>query len=235
MKTTSLLLALCLPTALTAQTPAAPAAPAQLVLEPGATKFRDLVDRAAAVMGANILLHEQELAGSRSESVLVLQQRLVASAAECEATLSTLLVSQGLALTVLDGPRRLYEVVSMHGPRNRLERATLRTAEDLLAAPTSRMPVTTMVTLKHTNATIITNMLRPFFASTGAPGGGQITIGTAGPMTLVVTGMQDQVVGVLRMVREGDQAGTEPPLETAERLEQLERRIAALEARLDKK
>jgi hypothetical protein len=113
-----------------------------------------------------------------------------------------------------------------------------RSVDEVLARPDLKLPVLVMVPLKHINATIATNALRPFFASTGAPGGGgTLTLGNVGNSSaMLLTGMQDQVAQAIRLIRGCDVPPPPEQMEQAansgERIQQLERRVKALEDKL---
>ena len=152
--------------------------------------------------------------------------------------LASMLHRSGLALTRADGKGTL-EVLNMQGPRGRdvTSRAETLTLEQVLARPDRKMPVSTVVKLQHVNATIATNALRPFFASTGGPVS-SLTLGNVGNNSgMVLCGMQDQVVQAIRMLREVDLPAT--PEEVARqksnssRVEDLEKRVKALEEKLE--
>ena len=110
-----------------------------------------------------------------------------------------------------------------------------RTAEQVLARPTLRIPVTAVIELKHVNAVIATNALRPFFASTGGQSPvTSLTIGNVGSgSSLLVSGLQDQVAMAIQLIGKCD---VPPPPEAQkaemDRADALERRIAALEKKL---
>jgi len=210
--------------------------PASFVLEAGDHRTSDLVDKAAQFLGRNILFCEQETAQcGPGGGTLRLQQRVEVDATGCEELLCSLLYVRGLALVPIDEARGMWEVLSMAGPRGRevQSRAVLRTPEDVLARPQLRMFVTTMLLLKNINANIATNALRPFFAQTGNQNGPSLTLGTGGSNNgLVIAGFQDQVAAVIRMIRNLDDGAAKEHAQGDERIAELERRIAALEARL---
>ncbi|MBL9077216.1 MAG: hypothetical protein JNL08_06925 [Planctomycetes bacterium] len=231
MKTAALLVLTLLP-ALAAQQEEAKGRP--FVLEAGETKLTEFVDRCASHLGWNILSSAQELASCPRQEIRT-QNRIEVDHDGCIELLSTMLARGGFVLTELDAKKSVYEILAMEGPRGReiLNRAVRRTPEQILAQPTLRMPVSTVVELKHINAPIAVNALRPFFASTGGPGS-PLTIGSVGNISSVlVTGMQDQVALAIDMVRQCD---VPPPPEaqraTTDRIEALERRVASLEKKL---
>jgi hypothetical protein len=87
----------------------------------------------------------------------------------------TMLYIKGFAVVPRgEGPLEILEIVSMIGPRSRevTNGARYVTPDELhLYRNQTGVPILTTVSLKNINATIATNALRPFFASTGAPGG----------------------------------------------------------------
>lgn len=219
--------------------PAAKVQEQKFVLEPGTIKLTDLIDRSARFLGWNILAQEQELASSGGQSSVQLQNQISVDHDGCLELVTSLLYRSGLALVPLDEGKNLYEVISLMGPRQRdiSARAKATTVADILARPNLKIMVTTVVPLQHTNATIATNALRPFFASTGGPSGGSLTLGNVGNNTsLLLSGMQDQVAAALRLIQACDVAppADQLPPSLADRVEALERRIAELERKLAK-
>jgi type II secretory pathway component GspD/PulD (secretin) len=210
--------------------------PASFVLDAGDHRTSDLVDKAAQFLGRNILFCEQETAQcGPGGGTLRLQQRVEVDATGCEELLCSLLFVRGLALVPIDEARGVYEVLAMAGPRGRelQSRAPLRTVDDVLARPQLRMFVTTTLLLKNINANIATNALRPFLAVGGNANTASLTLGTAGSNNgLVLAGFQDQVAAVIRMIRNLDDGAAKEHAQGDERIAELERRIAALEARL---
>jgi hypothetical protein len=204
------------------------------VVEAGETKLTDLIDRAAIFLGWNILSNEQEMAAG-GPGTIRLQHRIEVHREGCEEVLTAMLYRAGFAITAIDEGKQLYEVISMNGPRSRelMSRAVRRTPEEILRRPNLKMAATTAVQLKHINASIATNALRPFFAATGSPTTG-LTLGNLGNNSaLVIAGMQDQVAIVLRFLETCDVPQTpEQTPASAERLEALEKRVAALEQKL---
>ena len=211
---------------------AAPKTP--FVVEPGEVKLLELVDRAAAYLQWNILSNANEVTGGGGPPVVRLQQRIETDRDGCEDVLTSLLYRAGLAVVPMDEPKRLYELISMQGPRAReiSSRAIRRSPAEILARPTLVMPVTTAVQLKHINAAIATNSLRPFFASSGGPNS-SVTIGNVGNNTsLLISGFQDQVANVLRILETSDVPGPEIAPQITELIESLQKRIEALEKKL---
>ena len=232
---------------------------APFVFEPGVVDVRTLIERCGAYLQCNILLDEAELGGGRQQRpaakaadaapegpFVALQLPVVTDRDGCEELLGSLLWTRGLALVPLDEQKGVYEVLSVHGPRAREIplRAVLRTPAEVLARPHLRQFVTVVQELEHTNATIATNALRPFFATSGGQQGvASLTLGNVGTATsMVLTGPQDLVASALQMLKAADVP--QPPEvrpELTARLDalasqnaQLLQRVAALEEKLGK-
>jgi hypothetical protein len=213
-----------------------PAGP-PFAIEAGELKLGDLIDRAADYLKRNILVTEQEMMqAGQGSNVFKLQQPISTDRDGCEELLTTLLSTRGFAVVPLDEQKGVYEVISMNGPRSReiFSRAAQRTPEQILARPNLKMPVVTVVPLKHVNGTIATNALRPFFASTGAAqGGGSLTLGNVGNnSSILLSGLQDQVANAIRMLQIADIPGAPEVAGAAERMEALSQRVAALEQKI---
>jgi general secretion pathway protein D len=104
-----------------------------------------------------------------------------------------------------EGPLEILEIVSMIGPRSRevTNGARYVTPDELhLYRNQTGVPILTTVSLKNINATIATNALRPFFASTGAPGGaGSPTLGNVGNNTaMLIQGFGPQVFAAVKLL-----------------------------------
>lgn len=245
----------------------APAAKPPFVFEPGVVELRALVERCGAYLQRNILLDDSELqsnsgrkarpappaaAGAPAAAApaadgptgpfVELQLPIVTDRDGCEEMLTSLLWTRGLALIPLDEAKGVYEVLSMSGARAREipTRAVQRTAEQVLARPTLRQFVSIAYTLQHTNASIATNALRPFFAGQNT---NSLILGNMGNATSVLlSGPQDQIANALLILRAADVP--QPPEarpELTQRLdalqkqnEQLAQRLAALEEKLGK-
>lgn len=211
-------------------------------LPAGEVQLPALIDQCAAYLGANIFWSPQELQASGPAPSVKLQHPIETGRDGCEELLSTLLVRSGLALVWLDEKGTMMEVVNMSGQRGRevWMRAQERTVEAALARPNLKMPVTVMMPLEHINATIATNALRPFFASSGSSISPSLTIGNVGSSrAMLICGMQDQVVQAIRLLQKCDVPGGSdmmgmPGSADAERIARLEQRVKALEEQLAK-
>jgi hypothetical protein len=208
----------------------------QFTLEAGEVAVAGLIDRCAIFLGRNILSSPLEL---REVPPARLQQRITTDRDGCEELLAGILYSNGLALTWLNEKAGIMEVINLSGPRGReaTMRAVTRSVEAVLARPELKTAVITTVPLQHINATIATNSLRPFFASTGGPAaGGTLTIANVGNSTaLVLCGMQSQVAHAVQLLRTVDVQSKEPnalELELQARIQTFEARLKAIEDKL---
>ena len=166
--------------------------------------------------------------------VITMQKRIAVDALGCEDLISQLLYTKGFALVSIDASKGLYEVIAMYGPRRALiqERALTMTPEEVLRRPNLKMPVVTSVPLEHIQVQVATNSLRPFFASSGQVSG-SLTLGNVGNnRAMLLMGFADQVAAAIRLLRLVDvPAGpVNPTLES--RVNELEKRIAALERKV---
>lgn len=130
----------------------------------------------------------------------------------------TMLYIRGFAVVPRgEGDLELLEIVSMVGPRGRevTNGARYVTPDEL---PTYRnqtgVPILTTVPLKHINATIATNALRPFFASAGAPtAGATLTLGNVGNNTaMLLQGFGPQVFAAVELLKLVDVPTEQPNL-----------------------
>lgn len=240
MKTATLALSLfTLTAACLSQQPAKDPAKAPFVIEAGAIELTTLIDRCATYLDWNILLNPQEMTAGPGTTQIRLQKAVSTDASGCEEFLAGLLSRNAMALTFVSPQGPTYEVISMHGPRGRevTNRAVQRTPEQVLARPDLKVVVMTTVQLQHINATVATNAMRPFFASTGAPTSASLSVGNVGNSSgMLLLGMQDQVAQAIRVLRACDV----PPPAPSEldqsswqaRMEALERRLKTLEDKL---
>lgn len=208
-------------------------------LAAGDVQIPALIDQCAAYLQVNILSSPNELQTGQPMSVK-LQQSVTTDRDGCEELLTSLLYRSGLGLMWLDDKGAMMEVVNLMGPRSRelWGRTQERSVEAVMARPNLKLPVTVAVPLEHINATIATNALRPFFASVGSVPG-SLTIGNVGNnKSLLMSGMQDQVVQAIRLVQKCDQPGSYEgqgmPMPDMDRVGKLEARVKALEEQLGK-
>ncbi len=216
-----------------------PAPSGTFQLASGAHSTKDIIDATARYLGVNILANKGEL---EMTPQIDLQSAVLLRGDEVEQFVGDLLWTRSLALVPRAGS---YEVISMVGSRGRevMTAAVMRTPEEILLRPSLRTPVTTTISLKHINANIATNALRPFFAQAGMPAGGAgLTFGTAGSNDrILISGFQNDVARAIELVRANDQppvnkAAAPSPAgaqldDLAKKVEALEKRIEALEKR----
>ncbi|MBL8752385.1 MAG: hypothetical protein JNK15_03710 [Planctomycetes bacterium] len=235
----------------------AAATKAPFVFETGVVDLRTLLERCGTYLQRNILADDVELgvgpgkpkgkpaAEASGGPFVELQLPVVTDAAGCEELLTGLLWTRGLVLVPLDEAKGVYEVLSMNGARAREInlRAPQRTVQQVLARPTLRQFVTVVVELRHTNATIANNALRPFFAMGGSNNGMPLNVGNVGNSTsLLLSGPQDVVAIALQLVQAADvpqPPESRPDLQQrlealARQNEQLAQRVATLEEKLGK-
>lgn len=203
MKTYTTLLTLLLTAAPAIAQDADDAAP--FVLPAGELKTTDLIDSCAAYLEWNILYAEVEFPEPTASTKL--QRQVVTDRDGCEELLYSLLYRQGYAVKALDLKRDMYEVLAIQGQRGRelSAGAPYVACEQVLARPTLKRQVLTTLSLKHINAQLANNALRPFFASSGGGFPGGIMIGTVGDQqSLLLQGFQDQVAQAIRVVQLAD-------------------------------
>lgn len=129
----------------------------------------------------------------------------------------TMLYIKGFALVPRgEGDLEILEIVSMSGPRSRevTNGALYVTPDELhLYRHQTGVPIMTTVTLKNINATIATNALRPFFASTGSSTLGGPTLGNVGNNTaMLIQGFGPQVYAAVKLLELVDLPTEEPNL-----------------------
>lgn len=111
----------------------------------------------------------------------------------------------------------LNEIVFMSGQRGRevTNGARYVTPDELIDYRyQTGVPILTTVPLENINATIATNALRPFFASTGSPtGGGSLTLGNVGNSSaMLLQGFGPQVYAAVKLLELVDIPTEEPNL-----------------------
>lgn len=185
----------------------APPPPRPFVVAAGDVDLADLVDRAAVYLGCNIVYRRTDLLAASMLLNARLQTELVTDRNGCEELVASLLQSAEFALTQSDAAGALREVIPLRGPRagEALTRAVVRTPAEVLARPALRVPVRTVVELKHMPAETALAMLRPLLADAAAPaatGAGLKANVVEG--SCVLSGMQDQVAQALQLLATSD-------------------------------
>jgi len=127
----------------------------------------------------------------------------------------TMLYIRGFALIPRgEEGNEMWEVVSLTGQkRTELGSAAKYVTTDEIPAYAGQtgVQILTTVALEHTNATVATNALRPFFAAAGGAGGpGQLAIGNVGDQRfLVLQGFGPQVHAAYQLLKLVDQKSPE--------------------------
>ena len=194
-----------------------------MTLPAGEITANDLIDAAAKFLGRNILWSPQELGNAQT---FALQRPLAVDARGCEEVLCQLLATRNLIVLPIDESKNLFEVVSLQGARQRdvAAAAVWRTPDELLQREQLKQLVICLVPLKHINAQVATNALRPFF---GMFGGGNnspaaLVIGNIGTNeAILLQGFADQVADAIRLLRESDK----PMAERSPEMFQLDQAI----------
>jgi hypothetical protein len=175
------------------------------VLPEGTINVEELIDASARFLARNILWQAQELGNQPS---FVFQKRLALDAVGCEEMLGQLLATRNLVIVPVDEKRQVWEVLNLQGQRRNdvMSRAVPRTPEEVLQRPNLKQFVLVTLPLKHINATIATNSLRPFFASNSGTNQPGMMFGTAGSNeAILMAGFADQVAASIRMLQQCDQ------------------------------
>lgn len=126
----------------------------------------------------------------------------------------TMLYTKGFAVIPRgEGGLELLEIVMMNGPRGREVSSSARhvAPEDLANYRfQTGVPILTTLPLKHINAQLARNTLRPFFASTGGNFVGSVQIGNVGNKSaLLLQGFGPQVHAAARMIQLVDEPSAE--------------------------
>lgn len=116
-----------------------------------------------------------------------------------------------------EGDLEILEIISITGPRQReITNGAKYVPPDELSQFRNQtgVPILTTIPLKHINATIATNALRPFYASTGgAAGGAQLTLGNVGNNTaMLLQGYGPQVYAAVKLLELVDVPVEQPNL-----------------------
>jgi hypothetical protein len=116
-----------------------------------------------------------------------------------------------------EGDLEILEIISITGPRQReITNGAKYVTPDELSQYRNQtgVPILTTMPLKHINATIATNALRPFYASTGGTAGGaQLTLGNVGNNTaMLLQGYGPQVYAAVKLLELVDVPVEQPNL-----------------------
>jgi len=197
------------------------------VLKAGEHSLLKVIHNAATFLGRNYLTNDEEFANSPT---ITLDKTLNLDAFGCEEVVSQLAYSRDFAMTAVDAERGIYEFLFVRGPRRPeiFLRAQFVPPEEIRRRTRLKMVVATAVRLERASASRVVNSVRPLLAGIGAGVGG-VQIGTGGhERTVLLLGFADQLAAALRMRQEVDKNAEAAP-GVSERLDTVERRLAALE------
>ncbi|MFN7670717.1 MAG: hypothetical protein ACK5S5_09755 [Planctomycetota bacterium] len=221
----------------TRSAPAAVAAAADpFVLPAGDLELADVVARASAYLGCNVLIQKGALPDA-GKAPLTLQRGLKTDRAGCEEFLATALAHYGMTLTYVDSKQTTMEALHPNAANaeRALQRATPRTVDEVLARPDLAMPATVVVDVAHCNLGEALSAMQPFVARGKGIGIG-LTVGQLGDSKrLLMVGLQTEIAQALAVLRAVDrpEAATETLRRERDReVEQLQRRIEGLERML---
>jgi hypothetical protein len=204
-------------------------------LKAGGYRLPDLVDRAAAFLGRNVIWNESERAAADGQLTVRISQGMALDANDCEDVISELLHTRNFAVVPLNEEHGLYEVIFLLGPRRGdvAARAMHRSPEAILARPNLHMVVVTTVTLQHIHANSAATALRPFISQSSTPLSSPMIGSPGDDRSLVVQGFGPQVAQTLRMLVAIDQPKPEHPegesSSLSRAIDRLSKRVARLE------
>jgi hypothetical protein len=206
------------------------------VLPAGDIEITDVVARAAAYLGCNVLVPKGALPAA-GQAPLRLQRGVTTDRAGCEEFLAMALAHFGLTLTYVDRKQTTLEALLLNTSSHdrALQRATPCSVDDVLARPDLAMPATVVVDVAHCSIGEALSAVQPFVARSKALGIG-LTVGQLGDSKrLLMLGLQTELAQALAVLRAVDrpEAATEAVRRERDReVEQLQRRIDGLERML---
>lgn len=206
------------------------------VLPAGDLDIADVVARASAYLGCNVLIQKGALPEA-GKAPLTLQRGLKTDRAGCEEFLATALAHFGMTLTYVDSKQTTMEALQLnsYSAERALQRATPRTVDDVLARPDLAMPATVVVDVSHCSLGEALSAMQPFVARSKGIGIG-LTVGRLGDSNrLLMLGLQTEIaqaLAVLRAVDRPEAATATLRRERDREVEQLQRRIDGLERKL---
>lgn len=225
-----LLAAAFVPASLAAQESAPSASSADFSLAAGDHDLRVMITAAAKFLGRNLLLPDRELMG---DSTVALQVGQKLDRDGCLAVVTQLAYTQGLVIVPIDRDRGMWEFINLNGPRRgeAFTRAPSLAIADIRALKGVRTVVTTVFQVQHVRATVMVQLLRPFFATNGAL---SLILGSAGSdNAVVVSGLVDDVLNLETTIRSLDLPAKEKEPTSEERLQAVEAKLAALAAKVE--
>lgn len=204
-----------------------------LTLPAGEFTAADLVEATARFLCRNYLYDEGAIAALSS---FTLQKSLALDALGAEDVLYALLASRDLVVLPIDEGRGLYAIVPLAAGDRPVPVTSIpsRTPNEILQRPHLRELVTTAIELRGLDAVQLAASLQVHFALLSPRLAGRPAACAAGPRTLLLHGFRDQLAEVVSLVRlmERQVEATAVPPSLLQRLDALEREVAALRAEL---
>ncbi|MEO6597336.1 MAG: hypothetical protein ABIP94_21545 [Planctomycetota bacterium] len=205
-----------------------------LTLPAGDLTVAELIDSVALYLCRNYLFDPDTIEKAKG---FTLQRPISLDALGSEEMLYSLLAARNLAAIPIDELRCVYQIVALfddsvgHTKRS-LPIAAIpwRSPEEILRRPRLRELVMTSVDVRHADAQQLANALRAHFSMQGNWQPGVPTACASEKNTLLLHGYRDQIAQTILMVQQIDRlsAPTPPRPDVFERLEALEREVAAL-------
>ncbi|HZN39885.1 MAG TPA: hypothetical protein VFD82_13830 [Planctomycetota bacterium] len=206
-----------------------------LTLPAGEFTVAELIEAVAVYLCRNYLYDQAVVDGARG---FTLQRSVALDALGSEEMLYALLSARNLAAVPLDELRGVFQIIALGtnppqpGP---IAAIPWRSPEEILQRPRLRELVMTAVDLKQVDAQQIAQALRNHFSMLGQWQPGVMTACASGRHTLLLHGYRDQLAQTILLMRQLDKLqADEPPVsaEVRQRLDALEREVAALRAEL---
>lgn len=182
------------------------AAQESLVLEKGSIDISDLIRKSGAFLGRSYLLDKTQLGTTdeRALSRVELLTRVTLDKNNCEAVVGEILRGMGWIATPLDRERGIWEWIWKNGPRgDEIKQRMVKMGEaEILASPRAVHYVTTTISLRHANVSLVAANLRVFFSD--ARGRTLIVPVGRASKSLMLAGPRPTVAAMIRTLREID-------------------------------
>lgn len=204
-----------------------------LSLPAGEFTVADLIDATSRYLCRNYLHDDGAIAVL---APFTLQRPLALDALGAEEVLYALLASRDLLVLPLDELRGMFAIVPLVGRDRPLPMTSvpMRTPDEILRRPRLHELVTTVVTLRAAEAPALANALSVQFTLQSGRAASQTTAAALDARTLLLHGFRDQLAEVLAVLRQLDRhaEAAATPADVLQRLDALEREVAALRREL---
>ena len=207
-----------------------------LTLPAGEFTVAELIEAVAAYLCRNYLYDQAVVDGARG---FTLQRSLALDALGSEEMLHALLAARNLAAVPIDELRGVFQIIALGNnpvqPGPIVAAIPWRCPEEILQRPRLRELAMTAVDLRHADAQQIAQALRHHFSMLGQWQPGVMTACASGRHTLLLHGYRDQLAQTILLARQLDKLQADEPrvaTEVQQRLDALEREVAALRAEL---